>query len=74
MTRSIGGRLDYGALLGRDQHRPVDRATTRAAAVELRARGLTIEDIADALQLSEGAVRDLLGEPADSRITPEMHR
>jgi DNA-binding NarL/FixJ family response regulator len=48
----------------RDQHRPADRQTLRAAAVELRARGLTPADIAAALRISEGAVRDLLGEPA----------
>jgi DNA-binding NarL/FixJ family response regulator len=59
-ARSIPGRLDYAALTGRDQHRPVDRDTARAAAVELRARGLTVEDIGQALGLTSGAVRDLL--------------
>jgi DNA-binding NarL/FixJ family response regulator len=44
----------------RDQHHPVDRETARAAAVELRQRGLTPADIAAALRLSEGAIRDLL--------------
>ena len=44
----------------RDQHRPQDRATLRAAALELQARGLTLFDIGSALRLSEAAVRDLL--------------
>jgi sugar (pentulose or hexulose) kinase len=44
----------------RDQHRPLDRETARAAARELRARGLTPRDIAAALRLSENAVRELL--------------
>ncbi len=42
------------------RHAPTDRATLRAAAVELRARGLTSRDIAATLRLSEAAVRDLL--------------
>lgn len=42
---------------------PPDRATARAAALELAQRGLTAHDIAAALRLSEGAVRQLLGEP-----------
>lgn len=45
-----------------DRHRPTDRAAARAAAVELRQRGLTVLHIAAALRLSEGAVRALLGE------------
>ena len=67
MTRStVGGRLDLSALaaLARAdrprQKAPLDRETARAAAVELRARGLTVHDIAAALRLSEGAVRTLL--------------
>lgn len=44
----------------RDQHRPVDRDTMRCAALELRQRGLLPADIAAALRISEGAVRDLL--------------
>ena len=44
-------------------HAPQDRATLRAAAVELAARGLTLFDIAEALRLSEAAVRDFLGIP-----------
>jgi hypothetical protein len=42
------------------QHRPVDRDAARVAALELRARGLTVEDIGQALGLSSGAVRELL--------------
>lgn len=53
---------------------PPDRDTARVAARELRSRGLTPIDIADALKLSEAAIRELLGEATDSRITPEMHR
>ena len=45
----------------RDAHRPADRRTLRAAALELRARGLTPIDIAAALGLTERAIRDLLG-------------
>jgi hypothetical protein len=37
-------------------------------------RGLLPADIAAALRISEGAVRQLLGTAADSQITPEMHR
>lgn len=40
-------------------HRPAERRTLRAAAVELAARGLTPLDIAAALGLSEAAVRAL---------------
>lgn len=45
------------------QHAPQDRATLRVAAAELRSRGLTALDIAEALRLSDAAVRALLGEP-----------
>lgn len=69
MTR-IGGRLDMTALAtlmgDRADDRadaPLDRAKARVAALELRSSGLTACDIADALGLSEGAVRSLLGEP-----------
>jgi hypothetical protein len=63
MTHSIGGQLGLealAALAGRDRHRPQDRQTVRAAAVELRQRGLTPADIGAALRLSEAAVRALL--------------
>lgn len=70
-SRTIGGRLDLSALAalaGADrtcEHAPpLDRDTARVAARELRARGLTPRDIASHLQLSEGAVRELLGEPS----------
>lgn len=46
------------------QHAPPDRETARVAARELHARGLMPADIAAALRISEGAVRDLLSEPA----------
>lgn len=61
--RRIPGWLDataLEALYGRDQHRPVDRPTLRAAAVELSRRGLTARDVAAALRLSEAAVQALL--------------
>lgn len=43
---------------------PPDRATARAAAVELLSSGLTPRDIAETLGLSERAVRALLEETA----------
>ena len=59
MTRhAIGGRLDLDALAR--LHRPLDAPTLRAAAVELRSRGLTEQDIAAALGLTPAAVRQLL--------------
>ena len=42
---------------------PQDRAVLRAAALELRVRGLQPRDIAAALKLSEFAVRQLLNLP-----------
>lgn len=45
-----------------DQHRPTDEATLRAAAVELRSRGLTARDIGQALRIDPTAVHRLLGE------------
>lgn len=77
MTRgSIGGPLGLEALAALagahqvDRSRrqlPPDRDTARAAAVEMRGRGLTVRDIAAALRLSADAVRDLLGEPSPNR-------
>ena len=61
MTR-VGGALDYAALTGRDRHRPQSREEMRVAVAELRQRGLTPRDIAAALELTEPAVRQLLGE------------
>ena len=58
--------------LSRDLHRPADRATLRAAAVELASRGLTARDIAGALHLSEAAVRVLISAPSDSRTLTEI--
>ena len=63
MRRSIGGTLDLkalAALSGRDQHRPADTPTLRAAAVEMARSGLTARDIASSLGLTEMAVRQLL--------------
>jgi predicted transcriptional regulator len=51
-----------------DPHRPHDRPTLRAAAHELRSRGLTAQDIAAALKLTEGAVRSLLAHQASHRL------
>lgn len=44
------------------QHTPQDRATLRAAALELRSRGLLPRDIGAALGIAEVAVRELLDE------------
>jgi hypothetical protein len=55
--------LVAAAFSRRDAHRPQDRATLRAAARELRARGLTPVDIATALRLSCAAVRNPLEVP-----------
>lgn len=66
-SRRIGGVLNVAAmdaLYGRERHRPTDRATIRAAALELRSRGLTPQDIAQALRISEAAVRAML-EPGE---------
>jgi hypothetical protein len=63
--RRIGGSLDLDALAalhGRNRHRPYRRENLRAAAIELRHRGLLPLDIARALELTELAVRQLLGE------------
>ncbi len=42
------------------RHRPAERTVLRAAAVELRQRGLQPRDIASALGLTERATRALL--------------
>jgi hypothetical protein len=57
--------IKAGAVTDLEQlHRPRDRDTLRVVAYELRNRGLTIRDIATALQLTDGAVRSLLGPPS----------
>ncbi len=56
--------LVAGAFDGRDRHRPADSQTLRVAALELRQRGLTERDIAQALRIGEGAVRALLRDAA----------
>lgn len=59
MNRSrIGGALDYRKLA--ELHKPTDSDVLRAAAVELRGRGLTEHDIGRALNLNPDAVRRLL--------------
>jgi hypothetical protein len=59
--QNIGGALDYTRLA--QLNRPPDEETMRAAAVELRSRGLTDRDIGQALGLASSAVSKLLGEP-----------
>jgi len=72
MRRAVGGNLgikELALLSGSDldarsrQHRPADRQTLRAAAIELHQRGLRPHDIGTALELSLSAVHDLLGVP-----------
>jgi hypothetical protein len=53
-------------------HRPFDRDTLRAAAHEMRSRGLTPRDIGAALQLTEASVRQLLGTPALDQQRPAL--
>jgi hypothetical protein len=63
MKRTIPGRLTLAALallVGSTGREYRDRNALRAAAVELRARGLTARDIGQALGLAEQAVRQLL--------------
>jgi orotate phosphoribosyltransferase-like protein len=50
--------LDYA--IRAEQHRPTDIETLRAAALELRSRGLTERDVGQALRLDPSAVRRLL--------------
>lgn len=65
MSRSYWQTMVAGAFdRAQQQHAPPDRESARAAARELRARGLTPADIAAALRISEGATRELLGEPS----------
>ena len=49
-------------MLDRDRYRPRDAAVLLAAAVELRQRGLSARDIAQALGLTARAVEQMLGE------------
>jgi hypothetical protein len=65
--RTIGGPIDLAALFGdrpdaAQQHRPRDRREFIREAQRLRVAGLTVDDIATALRLSPGAVRELLTE------------
>jgi hypothetical protein len=71
MTRSsIGGKLDMAALarLSRTEteHRPDDPAALRREAEHLLSIGLSIQDVAQALDLLPGALAQLLGD----RTTP----
>ena len=59
--QTVGGFLNYTGLA--QLNRPTDEATLRAAAVELRSRGLTDRDIGEALGLASSAISKLLGEP-----------
>lgn len=58
MTRNIGGQLTLEALAR--LHRPTDSRTLRAAAHEMRQRGMGFADIARALGIAELAARELL--------------
>lgn len=58
MTRNIGGQLTLEALAR--LHRPSNAQTLRAAAVEMRQRGMGFADIARALGIAELAARELL--------------
>ena len=51
----VGSAFEY------EPERPPNRDTARAAAIELRAQGLTVADISAALKASEGAIWQLLG-------------
>jgi hypothetical protein len=66
VTRSYWQTMVAGAFDRGREHAPApDRERAHIAARELRARGLTTHDIAAALRLSEGAVRDLLSIPTE---------
>lgn len=56
--------LVAGTFTRHERHRPDDRQTFRAAALELQQRGLTDRDIAAALRLTESATRQLLDREA----------
>lgn len=58
MIRRISGQVDYRALA--ELHRPTDADGLRTAALELARSGLLAGDIAQALQISTEAARQLL--------------
>lgn len=65
MTRALGGALDWAALYGssgRERHRPRSREELRAAVHELAQRGMGVDTIARATQLSVEQVRRMLRE------------
>ncbi|MDA8348479.1 MAG: hypothetical protein M0038_06710 [Pseudomonadota bacterium] len=49
-------------MLDRDRYRPRDCATVLVVVAELHQRGLSARDIAEALGLTEHAMRQMLGE------------
>jgi hypothetical protein len=57
--------LDYARRA--EQHRPTDEPALRAAALELRGRGLTPHDVGEALRMDPTAVRRLIGESGERR-------
>lgn len=61
-SNRISGAMRYDLLTdhARLVHRPTDEAGLRAAALDLRASGLTVADIARALTIGETAVEQLL--------------
>jgi hypothetical protein len=61
MRRTIGGSLTLEALAR--LHRPTNRDTLRAAAVEMRSRGMSLRDIAVSLGIHESEVARLVTEP-----------
>lgn len=64
MNHNIAGVMHYDLLTDRARiaNRPSDQDGMRAAALDLRASGLTVADIARALELGEHAVAQLLSE------------
>jgi hypothetical protein len=70
---------DLARLLGdtpdaAQQHRPQTRPEFIREAQRLHRAGLTPDDIAGALRLSPGAVRELLREPAPGELHPRYRR
>jgi hypothetical protein len=58
--RTVAGSLSLEALAR--LHRPSNRDTLRAAAVEMRARGMSLRDISAALGIQESEAARLLTE------------
>lgn len=70
MRNHIGGRMDCTALAALTQperlHRPDDQATLAREARSMADRGLTVRDIAQALNLATAAVEALIN-PKENR-------